>query len=178
MSDLIKTAETVAFNPATNSVCILTPRINGDALSFKNMCYTDCTRAEIECALDASGMHFSNRTDQHGLIMFEILNPSPERPSKPDPTSMSPQNALSLLPWVVILIDADQLTFYCRDNQLPPSERHWQVSFTRSGREMDAFREDLGSYSYVKEKGPRGITIIGRKKASSVQQADETLVHD
>ena len=178
MSNLIKTAETVAFNPATNSVCILTPRINGNALSFKNMCYKDCTRAEIEYALDASGMNFSNRPGRNGLVMFEILSPSSQNEGSPASVGMTPQRALSSLPWSIILIYEDQFTFYCYDRALPPPQRTWQVSLTRSDSPMNNFREALESYPYVEEKGPRGITIIGRKKASSVQQADETLVHD
>jgi hypothetical protein len=178
MSDLIKTAETVAFNPATNSVCILTPRINGNALSFKNMCYKNCTRAEIEYALDASGMNFSNRPGRNGLVMFEILSPSSQNEGSPASVEMSLQEALSSLPWMSIIVDANQITLYCYNSNLRPLERHWQTTFSQSKDSVNVFWEHLENYAHRKEDGPRGLAIVVRQEYSLVKEPDETLSHD
>lgn len=120
IAEAIKSAQTVYFDPQTNSICILQLSRLGLSLHAQPLSYTGCTRTNIESALECSGMSHVGYEGEDGIVVFQIKKPPTEAPEQSFP-NMTPKEILSTLPWFMIIVDkkAGEATFYYSESNKP-----------------------------------------------------------
>ncbi len=144
ISEAIKSAQTVYFAPQASSICILQLSDLGSSVHARTLSYTGCSRADIEAALEGSGMSYSNYEGRNGIVVFEIKDP-PSEEGQENASAMTPKEIISTLPWFMVIVDksSNQATFYYSESSKPFSTAS-QMTVTCSLESLKQTIEECG----------------------------------
>ncbi len=144
ISRFIREAQTVYFNPKTNCICIIRTIDGGPSILSQTLSYTNCTREDIESALEGSGMSYFNHEGRNGIIVFDIKDP-PSAGAEENISGMTPREILTSLPWFMVIVDkkSNQATFYYSESSKPFSTAS-QMTVTCSLESLKQTIEECG----------------------------------